>query len=117
MGVDDLVQPLNLILLGGEHLCGLALAHVEVAELGLQFGLGGVVLVLHGQDVLVDGDLILEEVVELVHSFPLQDLLVLQQLQLVLQVLYLLLQSLSEPELTFMYSSSSTFWLGFERRF
>lgn len=115
--VDDLMQPVYLILLCGEHFCGLALAHVEIAELGLQFGLGCVVLVLHGEDVLVDGYLVLEEVVQLVDSFPLQDLLVLQQLQLVFQVLNLLLQSLSEPSRTLIYSSSSTFWLGFERRF
>lgn len=80
MCVDDLVQSIYLVLLGGEHFCGLTLSHVEVAELGLQFGLGCIVLVLHGEDVLVDGDLILQEVVQLVDSFPLQDLLVLQQL-------------------------------------
>lgn len=70
VSVDDLMQSLYFVLLGGQHFRGLALAHVEVAELGLQFGLGGVVLVLHSKDVLIDRDLILQEVVELVHSFP-----------------------------------------------
>lgn len=96
VGIDDLMQSVYLILLGGEHFSGLTLAHVEVAELGLQFGLGCIVLVLHGKDVLVDRDLILQEVVQLVDAFPLQDLLVLKQLQLVFQVLDLLLQSLNE---------------------
>lgn len=57
----------------------------------LEFGLGGIILVLHGKNIFIDWDLILEKVVQLVHSFPLQDLFVLEQLQLVLQVLYLLL--------------------------
>jgi hypothetical protein len=95
--VDDLMKSVYLVLLGGEHFCGLTLAHVEVTELRLQFGLGCIVLVLHGEDVLVDGDLILQEVVQLVDSLPLQDLLIFQQLQLVFQVLDLLLQSLNKP--------------------
>lgn len=77
-----------------------------------KFSFGGVVLVLHGEDVFIDGYLVLEEVIEFIDPFPLEDLLILQEFQLILQVLYFFLQSLSETMCTLIYSSSSTFWEG-----
>jgi hypothetical protein len=76
--IDDLMQSLNLVFLRGEYILCLALPHVEVGELRFQFGLGCVVLILHGKDVFIDWDFILEEVVQFIHALTLKDLLVLQ---------------------------------------
>ena len=72
MSLNDLVQALDLVLLSGEEIMSLFLAKVETTQLLFKIGLGGVVLVLHCQNVLVDRDLIFEEIIQLVDSLPLQ---------------------------------------------
>ena len=53
------MQAFNLVLLGVKQVAGLSFLHVEAAQLLLELFFGGIVLVLHGQDVFVDGDLVL----------------------------------------------------------
>ena len=93
MGVDTTMQILDLLLLQREYAFCLGFVLIQFDVFLLQRTLGTVVFVLHRQDILVDRDLIFEEVIQLVHTFSLDKLFILQQLQLVLQEFYLFLQA------------------------
>jgi len=73
------MQATNLIFLSGKNFLSLSLLQIECAELVFQFGLSGIVLILHGKDVLIDWYFILQEIIQLVYTLTLQNLLVLQQ--------------------------------------
>ena len=63
MRIDHLMQPIDLILLTGQHIIGLRLLCHELSQLILKSGLGGIIFVLHGEDVLVDGNLVFQKIV------------------------------------------------------
>lgn len=94
VSINNLVQTADFVLLSGQNFLSLSLLQIEWIELVFQFGLSGIVFVLHGKDVFIDGNFVLQKIVQLVDTLPLQNLLVLQQLQLIFEVLYLLLQTL-----------------------
>jgi hypothetical protein len=98
MRLDDLMQSVNFTLLGPEHLFRLTFLHVEGTKLLLELGLGCVVFIFHGKNILIDWDLIFQEVIQFVDSFPLHDLFVLQQFEFVLQIFYLFLKTLQSKK-------------------
>ena len=59
VSVDDVVKSVDLFDLCLEHVLGLYFLMTQQFELLLQLVLGSIVFVLHGQDVLVDGDFVL----------------------------------------------------------
>lgn len=58
MTVNDLMQSVDFVLLGLEDVAGLQILRAQLSELFLELRFCVVVLILHGQDVLVDGDLV-----------------------------------------------------------
>ena len=76
MGVDHLMKPIDLIFLNGQDIVGFSLLGHQLPQFFLQSSFGSVVFILHGENVLIDGDLILQEIVKLVDALPLHDFLI-----------------------------------------
>lgn len=78
MGADGLFEPFDLSFLHIEHILILSNFLHESFVIGLKLIFRRIILILHGQNIFIDGDLIFEEIIQLIYPFSLNQLLIFQ---------------------------------------